>query len=207
LWHRSYAVDCRTQSCPNTRWRRIGGGGRAADTVPDAPVSSAFQSRAGRPQRPHPLRATAFLGRSLMRPVAKLFVGCPVSKSPPQSIILMLLTKGRRERQSAIRQQIHPHQTGGAAAENESRRPSRTGSAPSSAPNPQSDSLPTPLPGAASGCNVKPNAKAAATEAAAERLAVTPLAGVLDACWTAVLCRSQAISRIYDCSARCRESP
>jgi len=64
------------------------------------------------------------------------------------------------------------------------------------------NSLPTPLPGAASGCNVKPNAQMAATEAAAGPRPI-PLAGVLGSCWKAFFCRSQATSRIYDCSARC----
>jgi hypothetical protein len=64
----------------------------------------------------------------------------------------------------------------------------------------------TPLPRAASGCNVKPNAQTAATKPAAESLDVSLLAGVLDH-RTAVLRRSQAISRIYNCSARRLEVP
>jgi hypothetical protein len=141
----SYAIDCRIQSCPNTRWRRIGGGNRAADTALTRPCQQCLPVKRGTPSGLAPFAGNGILRTEPHAPRCEaVCFGCPVSKPPPQSVILMLLTKGRRERQSAIRQQIHPHQTGGVPAENESRRPSRTGSAPSSAPNPPRTAYPHP---------------------------------------------------------------
>src|SRR5215469_11229091 len=110
LWHRPYAVDCRTQSCPNTRQQRIGGGDRTPDTAL-APLS-AVPCRHARPQRSQLSRATTFIRCSLLLPGETLFVGVLFSKSP-----------ARRHSQArdkglptASISYPHPHQTHGAPA-------------------------------------------------------------------------------------------
>jgi hypothetical protein len=203
----SYAIDCRTQSCPNTRWRRIGGGNRAADTALTRSCQQCLPVTRGTPSGLAPFAGNGILRTEPHAPRCEAACGLPCfkttpakrnshapDKGPPRASISHSATNTPSPNWwGSGRERIAKAVTDGVCAVE----------CPESAPH----SLPAPLPGAASGCNVKPNAQAAATEAAAERLAVTPLAGVLDACWTAVLCRSQAISRIYDCSARCRESP